>query len=80
MRLEVLGRAQVPQVGDELVLVARRQQRGQQNHVGELLIDRRDGIVACLDQDQLRPYQLTDDVLEDLCLPGVGLYCENECH
>jgi len=38
------------------------------------------GIVAGFDQDQLRPHQLTDDVFEDLCLPGVGFYCENECH
>ena len=80
VRLQMFGGAEPAQVRDQLVLVARRHQRRQQDHVGDLLIDGRDGRIPRLDQDQLRLHQLADDVLEDAALADVGFDCENECH
>ena len=46
VRLHVLRPAQRPQVGDQLVFVARRQQRRQQDDVRYPGVERRDGGVA----------------------------------
>jgi hypothetical protein len=53
VRLQVLGGAEPSQVRDQLVFVARRHQRRQQDHIRYLLIDRRDRGIARLDEDQL---------------------------
>ena len=80
VRLQVLGGAEPPQVRDQLVFVARRHQRRQQDHIRYLLIDRRNRGIARLDEDQLGLDQLADDALEDAALADVGFDCENERH
>ena len=76
----MFGGAEPPQVRDQLVFVARRHQRRQQDHIGYLLIDRRNRGIARLDEDQLGLDQLADDALEDAALADVGFDCENERH
>ena len=50
--LHVLGAVDASQVRDDLRFVARRQQRGQQDDVGHLRVDRRHGRIARVDDDQ----------------------------
>ena len=76
----MFGGAQPPQVRHQLVFVARRHQRRQQDHIRNLLIDRRNRRVAGLDQDQIRHHQLADDVPEDVGLPDIWFYREYQCH
>ena len=66
------------QVVDELLFVARRQQRGQQDYVRHARGDRRDRRVAGVDEHQIGAHLFTDDALENAGLPDVRLDREYE--
>ena len=78
MRLQVLGVAQRPQVRDELVLVARRQERAQQQHVRHRRADRLERRVARVHDRDVGEHLLADDALDDRGLEDVGFDRENE--
>jgi hypothetical protein len=63
------------QVGNQLVAIARREQGGHQDHVGDARRERGDGRVARIDNDQLRVYAFADDALQDRRLPAVRFDC-----
>ena len=65
---------------DQLVAVARREQGGHQDHVGDARGERGDGRVARVDDDELRVHAFADDALQDRRLPAVRLDCKYECH
>ena len=66
------------QVGDELLLVARREQRGEEDDVGDPRGQRRHRRVARIDQDEIRADLLANDALEDGGLTVVRLDSEDE--
>ena len=78
MRLDVLRAGERAQVGDQLLLVARRQQRREQDDVGNPGRQRRDGRVARIDEDEIRADLLANDALEDGGLAVVRLDREDE--
>ena len=76
--LDVLRAGQRAQIGDELLLVARRQQRGEQDDVGNAGAERRDRGVARIDEDEIGADLLADDPLEDGGLAVIRFDCEDE--
>ena len=56
VRLDVLRAGERAQVGDELLLVARREKRGQQDDVGDAGRQRRDRGVARVDDHEIRAH------------------------
>ena len=77
MGLQVPGPVERAEMRDQLVFVARRQQRRHQDDVGDLLVDRGDGRIARLDQQQVGAHELAHDAREDGALTNVGLDCED---
>ena len=72
------ARRQRAQVGDELLFVARRQERREQDDVWNPGRQRRDGGVTRVDEDQVRVDLLANDALENGGLTVVRLDCEDE--
>jgi hypothetical protein len=52
VRLNVLGARQRPQVRNDLCFIARREECREQNDVGQARVDRRNRVVARVDDDQ----------------------------
>ena len=78
VRLDVVRAGERAQVADELLFVARRQQRGEEDDVGNPGRQRRDGGVARIDQDEVRADLFANDALEDGGLAVVRLDREDE--
>ena len=78
MGLDVLRARQRAQVGDELLFVARRQQRGQEDDVRDPGVQRRNRGVAGIDDDEIGAYLLANDPLEDGRLAVIRLDCEDQ--
>jgi hypothetical protein len=78
--LHVVRIGEGPQVRDHLVLVARRQERREQEDIGHACRERRNGGVARVDNDELSHDPFLDHAREDRCLPLIGLNCQYECH
>ena len=78
--LQVLGAGQRAKVGDELLFVARRQQRGDENDIRQWASIAADCRLARFDQDQIRANLFADDALEDSRLFQIRLDRENQRH
>ena len=65
MSLQVLGALEGAQMGDELFLVPRREQCRDENDLWNLAVDRRNGGVPRVDEDEIGFDRLADDALED---------------
>ncbi len=78
VRLDVMRAGERAQVSDQLLFVARRQERGEQDDVGNPGRQLGDGRVARVDEDQLRADQFPDNALEDSGLAVVRLDREHE--
>ena len=70
--------AERAQIGDELLFVARRQERREQDDVRDPGRQRRDGRVPRIDEDEIRADQFANDALEDGGLAVVRLDREHE--
>ena len=66
------------QVRNDLAFIARREQRGEQNDVGDARIDGGNRGVARLDEDELRVDTIADHAFEDRGLAQIGLQGKNE--
>ncbi len=78
VRLDVMRAGERAEVGDQFLLVARRQQRREEDDVGNPGRQRGDGRVARVDQDEVRADQFPNDALEDGGLAVVRLDREHE--
>ena len=78
VRLNVVRPFERAQVPEELLLVARREQRGDEDDVRDAGRQRGKRRVARVDEDQLRADLLLDDALEDAGLTQVRLDREYE--
>ena len=63
--LDVLRPGERPQVGDELLLVPRREKRGEEDDVGDPRRQRRHGGVARIDQHEIRANLIANNALEN---------------
>jgi hypothetical protein len=71
VELQMVGAVERTQVRDQFFLIARREERGDQNDVRDGRVDRRNGGVARIDEHQIRVDLVLDDALEDRPLPDV---------
>ena len=78
VRLDVLRASQRAQVGHELFLVARREERRQQDDVGNPGGQRRNSGITRVDDHEVGVDLLANDAFEDSCLAVVRLDREHE--
>ena len=79
-RLEVLGAVEMAQLIRELLLVARREQRRDEDDVGHTLGDRGDGAVLGIGEHEVRAHPVAHDLPENRRLFRVGLERQDERH
>ena len=64
----------------QVLLVSRREQRRDEDHVGDLRAERRDRRIRRVDEEQVGVGVLADDPLEHAALPQVWFDCEYQRH
>ncbi len=78
MGLHVFGPVAGAQVREDLRLITRRQQRGQQDDVWHARVNRCDGAITRVDDDQFRVHAVTDHAFQDGGLALIGLEGKNQ--
>jgi hypothetical protein len=78
--LQVLGPLEPAEMRDELLFVARGEQRVHQQDVGDLGVDGPRGLLTGVHEHQVRAHEAADDVRQDVSLPGIGFDCQYERH
>jgi hypothetical protein len=75
MRLDELCAVERPQVREQLLLVARRQQRRHEDDLGNIRLQGGNGRISRVDVHQIGVDLLAHDALQDCRLPVVRLDC-----
>jgi hypothetical protein len=77
--LQVLGFIEIAEMIAEICLITRRQERADENEIGDARAKRANGFVFAVRQEALRSYPLAEHTFHDASLPGVRLDDEDEC-
>jgi hypothetical protein len=80
MGLYVMGARKRAQVSEQLLLVAGRQQRSEQDHVRNASRDGGERRILGVYDDEVGAHVLANDPLQNGCLPDVGLDDQNQRH